>query len=202
MRDMHADAAEGGRTAAGDLGVGDFLGAHLGDAGESGFDSHLFGGAGHVDGHIFAHLAPLQLVLQEAVDEGHRLIQRKSAGVRMTKFRDARSKRSEPFVDACAGPSIKHGLQAVWNSSNCQTGSAQGASLYVHAAAAAVCERSARHNAQDEADVTARSEMVIARSSAPVCATGHGQTCNCCMSHLIITLFSPSLVPRRYNAQA
>ena len=59
------------------MGVGDLLGAHAGDAGEGRLDAHLLGGAGNVDGHILPHLAPLQLVLQEVVDEGHGLIQRK-----------------------------------------------------------------------------------------------------------------------------
>ena len=51
------------------MGVGDLLGAHAGDAGESRLDAHLLGGARDVDGDVLADLAPVQLVLEEAVDE-------------------------------------------------------------------------------------------------------------------------------------
>ncbi len=69
-------------TAAGDAGGGDFFGAESGNLLEGGGDSQLLGGAGDVDGHVVAHLAPLQLVLQKRVYELHRLIQREPARTR------------------------------------------------------------------------------------------------------------------------
>lgn len=75
-------------TAARDAGGGDLLGAEASDLLKGGGDAKLLGGAGHVDGHIVAHLAPLQLVLQEGVYELHRLIEREPADVH-TGFRQA-----------------------------------------------------------------------------------------------------------------
>lgn len=51
------------------------MGALLSNSIEGSLDAHLLGGAGHVDGHIVPHLAPLQLVHQVAGDELHRLVQ-------------------------------------------------------------------------------------------------------------------------------
>ena len=76
-----------GLTAAGDAGGGDFLGTKAGDLLKRGGDAELLGGAGHVDSHAVAHLPPLQLVLQERVDELHRLIQRHPATAQPHSFR-------------------------------------------------------------------------------------------------------------------